>query len=181
MKRVACLSNSSILLPLIILVMFGSVDLLYALYQWNTAAKAVEVGARIAAVWDPVAAGLNQLTSAVPVGLNASGRPLAMPQFTVACDGETATCTCAGTCAGMVTDPFDAVAMNRMYLGAARHSLWRCHVLLRNRHVRFAVFNYNSKCTGVPANRAGLCRSPRGTPTHHHRLAATHAVSVLFP
>ena len=96
----------SILLPLIILVMFGSVDLLYALYQWNTAAKAVEVGARIAAVSDPVAAGLNQLTSAVPVALNASGRPLAMPQFTVACDGETATCTCAGTCAGMVANPF---------------------------------------------------------------------------
>jgi hypothetical protein len=107
----------SILLPLIILVMFGSVDLLYALYQWNAAAKAVEVGARIAAVSDPVAAGLNQLTSAVPVALNASGRPLAMPQFTVTCDGETAICTCAGACAGMVANPFDAVAMNRIVFG----------------------------------------------------------------
>ena len=107
----------SILLPLIILVLFGSVDLLYALYQWNAAAKAVEVGARIAAVSDPVAAGLNQLTSAVPVALNASGQPLAMPQFTIACDGEMATCTCAGSCAGMVANPFDAVAMNRIVFG----------------------------------------------------------------
>ena len=30
-----------------------------ALYQWNAAAKAVEIGARIAAVSDPVASGLN--------------------------------------------------------------------------------------------------------------------------
>ncbi len=53
----------AILLPIVITVLFGSVDLLYAFYQWNAAAKAVEVGARIAAVSDPVAAGLNRLSN----------------------------------------------------------------------------------------------------------------------
>ena len=52
----------AVLFPIIITVLFGSVDLLYAFYQWNAAAKAVEVGARIAAVSDPVASGLNRLS-----------------------------------------------------------------------------------------------------------------------
>ena len=52
----------AVLFPIIITVLFGSVDLLYAFYQWNAAAKAVEVGARIAAVSDPVASSLNRLS-----------------------------------------------------------------------------------------------------------------------
>lgn len=107
----------SILLPIIITLVFGSVDLLYALYQWNAAAKAVEVGARIAAVSDPVASGLNTLTNSVPVALNTSGQPLAMPAFDVTCDGRTLTCTCNGACTGLAANPFDAVALNRLIFG----------------------------------------------------------------
>jgi Flp pilus assembly protein TadG len=107
----------SILLPIIIPVIFGSVDLLYALYQWNAAAKAVEVGARIAAVSDPIAAGLNSLTNSVAVSLNAAGQPLTMPAFTISCNGETETCTCAGTCTSLAANPYDAVAMNRLVFG----------------------------------------------------------------
>jgi Flp pilus assembly protein TadG len=107
----------SIVLPIIITFIFGSVDLLYALYQWNAAAKAVEVGSRIAAVSDPIAAGLNGLTNSVAVSLNGAGEPLAMPAFTISCNGETATCTCAGTCNGLAANPYDAVAMNRLVFG----------------------------------------------------------------
>src|ERR1700744_5259401 len=78
----------AVLLPILILFLFGGVDFMNALYQWNAAAKAVEIGARIAAVSDPIASGLasiadNALSSGVP-----SGSP--MPEFTVACDGGAA-------------------------------------------------------------------------------------------
>ena len=51
-----------------------------ALYQWNAAAKAVEIGARIAAVSDPIASGLTSIADALSSGV-ASGSP--MPDFTV--------------------------------------------------------------------------------------------------
>jgi Flp pilus assembly protein TadG len=43
----------AIILPILILFLFGGVDFMNALYQWNAAAKAVQIGARIAAVSDP--------------------------------------------------------------------------------------------------------------------------------
>src|ERR1700751_27721 len=90
----AGLVEISILLPIVITILFGLIDLLYAFYQWNAATKAVQVGARIAAVSDPVAEGLGQLSAAV---VSASLRPgSAMPAFTVTCDGARRTCGCEG-------------------------------------------------------------------------------------
>jgi TadE-like protein len=106
----------AVLLPLIVIIVFGSVDLLYAFYQWNAAAKAVAIGARIAAVSDPVATGLNTLSNRVVLsGLAVPRAP--MPSFTVTCNGDTATCDCAGTCTGMPSNPYDATAMNRIVFG----------------------------------------------------------------
>ena len=50
----------TIMLTVVLLIVIGVVDFLFAFYQWNAAAKAVEVGARIAAVSDPVAVGLDR-------------------------------------------------------------------------------------------------------------------------
>jgi Flp pilus assembly protein TadG len=50
-----------------IMFVLGSVDFLFAFYQWNAAAKAVQVGARIAAVSDPVATGLNGLSADIQI------------------------------------------------------------------------------------------------------------------
>ena len=78
----------AILLPILILFLFGGVDFMNALYQWNAAAKAVEIGARIAAVSDPIASGLASIAdNALSSGV-ASGSP--MPEFTVECDGGAA-------------------------------------------------------------------------------------------
>ena len=105
----------AILLPIIITVLFGSVDLLYAFYQWNAAAKAVEVGARIAAVSDPVATSLNGLSNqAVLNGVAPRG---AMPAFIVVCDGSAASCNCAGECSGLAANSYDIAAMNRIVFG----------------------------------------------------------------
>jgi Flp pilus assembly protein TadG len=112
----AVLIEATILLPLIIAVFCGSIDLLYALYQWNAAAKAVEVGARIAAVSDPVAVGLNSLSNQVVLsGPVAIGQ--AMPAFKVTCDGNNESCSCAGTCPGIVPNSFNRAAMNRIIFG----------------------------------------------------------------
>ncbi len=105
----------AILLPIVVTVLFGSVDLIYAFYEWNAAAKAVEVGARIAAVSDPVAVGLNGLSNvAVLSGINTGG---AMPTFSVICDGLVAACSCTGMCAGITANSYSAAAMNRILFG----------------------------------------------------------------
>jgi Flp pilus assembly protein TadG len=105
----------AVLFPIILTVLFGSVDLLYAFYQWNAAAKAVEVGARIAAVSDPVASGLNGLSNQAV--LNGVASRSAMPAFVVTCNGAATTCACVGACVGMTVNSYDAAAMNRIVFG----------------------------------------------------------------
>ena len=117
----AVLVEISILLPIVITILCGSIDFLYAFYQWNAAAKAVQVGARIAAVSDPVAAGLNDLTNVVVLsGSVAPRRP--MPGFTLTCDGRVEACTCSGNCPGISANPYNAAAMNRIIFGRGSSS-----------------------------------------------------------
>ena len=117
----AVLVEISILLPIVITILCGSIDFLYAFYQWNAAAKAVQVGARIAAVSDPVAAGLNDLTNLVVLsGSVAPRRP--MPGFTLTCDGRVEACTCSGNCPGISANPYNATAMNRLIFGRGSSS-----------------------------------------------------------
>jgi hypothetical protein len=117
----AVLVEISILLPIVITILCGSIDFLYAFYQWNAAAKAVQVGARIAAVSDPVAAGLNDLTNLVVLsGSVAPRRP--MPGFTFTCDGRVEACTCSGNCPGISANPYNATAMNRLIFGRGSSS-----------------------------------------------------------
>jgi Flp pilus assembly pilin Flp len=109
----AVLVEATIMMTIMFVFILGSVDFLFAFYQWNAAAKAVQVGARIAAVSDPVATGLNGLSARV---VGAALRPgSAMPPFTVTCDGGTATCSCDGACIGM--GGYDAAAMDTIVFG----------------------------------------------------------------
>jgi TadE-like protein len=106
----------AIILPILITFLFGGVDFMNALYQWNAAAKAVEIGARIAAVSDPVASGLNSIPENVLSASVASGSP--MPDFIVACDGGAAACVCeSGACGGMGS--YSAEAMGLIVYGRA--------------------------------------------------------------
>ena len=87
------LVEATIMITIMFVFVLGSIDFLFAFYQWNAATKAVQMGVRIAAVSDPVARGLNGLSASV---VSASLRPgSAMPSFTVTCDGGTAKCTCS--------------------------------------------------------------------------------------
>ena len=71
------------------LVLFGIVEFSYLYYQWNAATKAVQLGARLAAISNPISSDLSTLT-----GLSGSVFPGdAMPAFDRQCSGATATCT----------------------------------------------------------------------------------------
>jgi Flp pilus assembly protein TadG len=109
------LVEATVLIPILFVFLLGSVDFLYAFYQWTAATKAAELGARLAAVSDPVATGLtgttNMATSAVS-GTVLLGDP--MPDFQVTCASGACTCT-RGTCTGM--GAYSAAAMNTIVFG----------------------------------------------------------------
>src|ERR1700730_11004585 len=107
------LVEATIMITIMFVFVLGSIDFLFAFYQWNAATKAVQVGVRIAAVSDPVVKGLNGLSASV---VSASLRPgSAMPSFTVTCDGGTAICNCQGACKGV--GDYNAAAMQTIVFG----------------------------------------------------------------
>ena len=79
-------------------ILFGIIEFSYIFYQWNAATKAVQFGARLAAVSEPVATDLKTMT-----GLNGINKPGDdMPPFDFECtgttgDGSAGTCTNSGT------------------------------------------------------------------------------------
>jgi Flp pilus assembly pilin Flp len=111
----AVLVEVTVVMTIMFVFILGSIEFLFALYQWNAATKAVQIGARIAAVSDPVAAGLNNLSRAV-VGPSVPPGS-AMPNFVITCDGATASCSCdtVGACPGV--GAYDQAAMNTIVFG----------------------------------------------------------------
>jgi hypothetical protein len=104
----------TLMLTIMIFFVLGSIDFLFAFYEWNAATKAVQVGARIAAVSNPVLPNLDAYTAVLASSALRPGA--AMPSFTVTCDGATATCHCEGTClAGIIG--FNADALNTIVYG----------------------------------------------------------------
>ena len=109
----AVFAEFAILLPVIVTIVCGSIDFLYAFYQWNAAAKAVEIGARIAAVSDPVAFGVNSLSNQALV--NGANPGTAVPAFIVECRDRS--CICTGTCPGLIGNLYSPAAMDRIVFG----------------------------------------------------------------
>jgi Flp pilus assembly protein TadG len=119
----AVLVETTVLIPILLVFLFGAVDFSLAFYEWSLATKAVQVGARIAAVSDPVASGLNSISTGVLSGTVVAGDP--MPSFQVTCEGATPSCTCTiGTCPGMGT--FSWAAMNKIVCGRDNTSSTEC-------------------------------------------------------
>lgn len=74
------------------MILFGIVEFSYAFYQWNAATKAMQQGARLAAVSDPIMLELPQITG---LGRSLPGEPLA-ETYEVECNGRTQACVCDG-------------------------------------------------------------------------------------
>lgn len=90
-------------------ILFGIIEFSLAFYQWNAATKAVQIGARLAAVSNPVAQELKTLTG--PGGGSDPTDP--MPSFSAVCNGQTEQCDCT----------YDGNAMNCTYNAAAMETL----------------------------------------------------------
>jgi len=105
----ASMVEMSLILPMFFIAAGGSIDFGYAFMQWNTAAKAVEAGARIAAVSNPVSSDLANATSLATLQSGATPGA-AFPYFIRVCNGATASCS-GGT--------YDAAAMSAIITGTA--------------------------------------------------------------
>jgi hypothetical protein len=115
----AVLVEVTVVMTIMLVFLFGAIEFLFVFYQWNAAAKAVQIGTRIAAVSDPVAGGLH--------GLSATTGPLlppgaTMPEFAITCDGSASRCTCnsSGICPRDLS--YDAAAMNTIVFGRGSSS-----------------------------------------------------------
>jgi Flp pilus assembly protein TadG len=109
----AVLVEVTVVMALMFVFILGSIDFLFAFYQWNAASKAVQIGTRIAAVSDPVAVGLSGLSTAVANSFVPPGA--SMPDFFVRCEGKNETCSCVGACAGV--GAYNRAAMNTIIFG----------------------------------------------------------------
>jgi Flp pilus assembly protein TadG len=65
----ATLVEFSLIVLMLLVVVLGFVDFGNALYQWNEASKAVQVGARLAAVSDPVASDITTIVNDLNDGI----------------------------------------------------------------------------------------------------------------
>ncbi|PBB94792.1 TadE/TadG family type IV pilus assembly protein [Mesorhizobium sp. WSM3862] len=125
----AAMVEATIVSTLLFALTLGFVDFGYAFYQWNAATKAVQIGARMASVSDPVA---SNLTTAGPT--TTPGAPVvagAYGPFACSYTGANGSCTNSGT--------FNATAFSRIFRGDT------------------AVTNDNSCPTLAAGQRPGMC------------------------
>lgn len=97
----------AIVITLLFTLVLGFVDFGYALYQWNAATKAVQLGARLASISDPVA---TALATAAPT--TTPGAPVvaaAYGPFVCAYTAGTGACSNGGT--------FNAANFSRIFRG----------------------------------------------------------------
>lgn len=99
----AVMVEMTIVMVLLLTLTLGFVDFGYAFYQWNAASKAVQAGARMASISDPVAGALTSAgTTATP------GAPVEPDDFAAFVCTSTATGSCGG---------FNAASFSRIFRG----------------------------------------------------------------
>ena len=116
----AAMVEMAIVLPLLLILLLGFVDFGYAFYQWNGANKAVQAGARLAEVSDPIASGV-ALEGGTPSNTLQVGSVVPVNTYDYVCVANaagTASCSCAaGTCQGLTVSTTGQAAFNLIYGG----------------------------------------------------------------
>ena len=93
----------AIVIPLLLTLLLGFVDFGYAFYQWNAAAKAVQIGARLAQISDPIARALPSVIATLPTGKSA-GDSVAAGTYDFICIANSAgTASCSSCASGLCT------------------------------------------------------------------------------
>jgi hypothetical protein len=119
-RKGAVLVEVTLVMTIMLVFIFGSIDFLFAFYQWNAAAKAVQIGLRIAAVSDPVANGLDDLSTVVANPALPTGSM--MPLYVVTCDGHAESCTCIMVGGCPEVGAYNPAAMNTIVFGRGSSS-----------------------------------------------------------
>jgi len=145
----AAMVEMTIVSTLLFALVLGFVDFGNAFYQWNEATKAVQIGARLASISDPVA---TNLTAAAPT--TTPGSPVvagAYGPFACSYTGTAGSCTNGGT--------FNATNFSRIFRGDT------------------AVTN-DDACPALAANqRPGMCHFFRGL--RRDNVVITYAATGL--
>ncbi len=94
----------SLVLPLLLLLLFGMIDTGRYMWEFNRAEKATQMGARFAVVTNPVASDLASANYVVPGGLT-QGDPIPASALGVMTCPSTGSCACtASPCTGLTRD-----------------------------------------------------------------------------
>ncbi|MEI8717240.1 TadE/TadG family type IV pilus assembly protein [Mesorhizobium sp. ISC11] len=146
----AAMVEMTIVSSLLFTLVLGFVDFGYAFYQWNEATKAVQVGARLASISDPVS---TALATAAPT--TTPGAPVSAGAYTaLVCKYTGNTGACNGNSAA-----FNAASFSTIFRGDT------------------AVTNDNT-CPALAANqRPGMCHFFRGL--HRDNIVVTYAATGL--
>ena len=113
-QKAASAAEFALVLPLLLLFIFGIIDVGRLMWEWNRAEKATQMGVRFAAVTDIVPSGLADYDFTTQANV-VQGEPLSPALFPgVRCTGTTTTsaCTCKGTCVFPLTS--NATAFNNI-------------------------------------------------------------------
>jgi Flp pilus assembly pilin Flp len=106
----AAMVEMTIAIVLLLTLTLGFVDLGNAYYQWNAATKAVQAGARMASISNPIAPAVSDAGPATtPGGSVPAGA------YNYLCDGATSTCACTG--ASCAAGAWVAANFNLIYFG----------------------------------------------------------------
>ena len=101
----------AIALPLLLILTLGFVDFGYAFYQWNAGDKAVQVGARLAAISTPVTAALASAVSTFPTG-KSPGDIVTAGTYDYTCTANAAGTASCSSCASGVCSSVAATQLN---------------------------------------------------------------------
>jgi Flp pilus assembly protein TadG len=106
----AAMVEMSIAVVLLLTLTLGFVDFGNAYYQWNAATKAVQVGAKMASISDPI---VPAIATAGPA--TDPGAPVTAGAYDYVCDGATSTCACSG--ASCANGAWVAANFSRIFAG----------------------------------------------------------------
>lgn len=95
----ATMVEMAIVMPLLLTLLLGFVDFGYAFYQWNSANKAVQMGARLARISTPVATGL-PLETKTPSDATLVGSAVPAGTYNYVCTASVAGTACCSVGTG---------------------------------------------------------------------------------
>jgi Flp pilus assembly protein TadG len=135
----------AVVLPLLLLLLFGMIDVGRYMWSINMLEKATQVGARWAAVTDTVASGLNTKEFGASLGQGAKIPASAFGKMHCDKFSGTLTCTCDSNCSGI------AMTANSAAFTAMTNRMSQIAPMLTDQNVRITYTNSGLGYAGDPS------------------------------